>query len=49
MGSFVIMFTPGVMVFKMAKMAHFLHFLLVTSKNQSEVRQNISAHLKNLN
>ena len=29
----VIMFTPGVMVIKMSKMVHFLHFLLTTAKN----------------
>ena len=28
-----IMFTPGVMVIKMPKMAHFLNFLLLTAKN----------------
>ena len=32
----VIMFTPGVMVVKMSKMAHFLYFLLVPVKNQSQ-------------
>ena len=30
-----IMFTPRVMLIKMSKMAHFLHFLLMTAKNQS--------------
>ena len=29
----VIMFTPGVMVIRMSKMAHFLYFLLTTAKN----------------
>ena len=29
----VIMFTPGVAVIKLSKMAHFLYFLLMTAKN----------------
>ena len=35
MGSFVVMFIPGVKVIKMSKMAHFLYFLLMAGKNQS--------------
>ena len=31
-----IMFTSGVMVIKMSKMAHFLYFLLMPEKNQSQ-------------
>ena len=30
----VIMFTPGVVVIKMLKMAHFMYFLLMPAKNQ---------------
>ena len=37
----VIIFTLGVMVIKMSKMAHFLYFLLMTVKYLSQVRQNI--------
>ena len=29
----IIIFTPGVMVIKMLKMAYFLYFLLMTAKN----------------
>ena len=36
-----IMFTPRVMVVKIAKMAHFLYFLLTPRKNQSQLGQNI--------
>ena len=42
----VIMFTPGVMVIKMLKMAYFLYFLLMTAKNQ--FRQNIYIYLEDL-
>ena len=35
----VIMFIPRVMDIKMSKMAHFLYFLLMTAKNQSQFRQ----------
>ena len=35
MGSFAVMFIPGVMAIKMSKMAHFLYFLLMAAKNQS--------------
>ena len=41
----VIMFTPGAMVIKMPKMAHFLYFLLMAAKNQSQIGQNIYVHL----
>ena len=37
----VVTFTPEVMVTKMSKMAHFLYFLLMTAKNQSQFGQNI--------
>ena len=37
----VIMFTPGVMVMKTSKMTHFLYFLLLTAKRQSQFGQNI--------
>ena len=33
----VIMFTSGVMVVEMSKMAHFLYFLLTSAKNQSQL------------
>ena len=33
------MFTPRVMVIKMSKMAHFLYFLLITAKCQSQFEQ----------
>ena len=36
----VIVFTPGVMVIKMSKMAHFLYFQQTTGKNQSQFGQN---------
>ena len=36
----VIIFTPGVMVIKMSKMAHFLYFQQTTGKNQSQFGQN---------
>ena len=32
----VIMFIPRVLLIKMSKMAHFLYFLLMTAKNQSQ-------------
>ena len=35
------MFTPGVMIIKMSKMAHFLYFLLMTATNPSQLGQNI--------
>ena len=44
----VIMFTTRVMVIKMSKMAHFLYFLLMPAKNQSQFGQNIDVHLKDL-
>ena len=37
----VIMFTPGIMLIKMSQMAHFLYFLLMTAKSQSQLGQNI--------
>ena len=36
----IIMFAPGVMVIKMLKMAHFLYFLLMPAKNQSQFAEN---------
>ena len=42
------MFTHGVIVIKMWKIAHFLYFLLMTTKNQSQFGQNIQMHLKDL-
>ena len=42
----VIMLTPGVVANKMSKMAHFLHFLLLTAKSQSQFGQNIQMRLK---
>ena len=42
----VIVFTPGVMIIKMSKDAHFLYFLLMAAKNKSQLRQNIYEHLK---
>ena len=42
------MLTPRVMVIKMSKMTHFLHFLLITAKYQSQFGQNIYVHLKDL-
>ena len=44
----VIMFAPGVMVIKMSKMAHFLYFLLMPAKNQTQFGENICVHLKDL-
>ena len=35
-----IMFTPRVMVIKMSKLVHCLHFLLMKAKNQSQFGQN---------
>ena len=37
----LVMFTPRVMVIKISKMAHFMYFLLDTSKYQSQSGQNI--------
>ena len=34
-----IMFAPRVMVIKISKLAHFLHFVLATGKNQSQFGQ----------
>ena len=42
----LIMFTPRVVVIKMLKIANFLYFLLMIAKNQSQFRQDISAHPK---
>ena len=36
---------PGVMVIKISKMTHFLYFLLMPAKNQSQFGENISLHL----
>ena len=44
----VIMLASGVMVIKMSKMAHFLYFLLMPANNQSQFRENIYVHLKDL-
>ena len=44
----VFMVTPRVIVIKMWKIAHFLYFLLMTAKNQSQFGQNIQMHLKDL-
>ena len=44
----VIMFTPGVMVIKTSKMAHFVYFLLIAAQNQSQFGQNSKIHLKDL-
>ena len=37
----IIMFTPRIIVIKMSKMAYFLHFLVITGRNQSQFGQNI--------
>ena len=37
----VIMFTSRFIAIKMSKVAHFLYFLLMTAKNQSQFGQNI--------
>ena len=37
----VIMFTPRIKVIKMSKLAHFLEFLLIIAKIQSQFGQNI--------
>ena len=42
------MFTPDVMVNTKLKMANFLYFLLMTTKNQSHFGQNVWVHLKDL-
>ena len=44
----LVMFTPKVMVVKMSKIAHFLYFLLMPAKNQSQFGQNTYVHLKDL-
>ena len=44
----IIMFAPGVMVIKMLNMAHFLYFLLMPAKNQSQFGENIYVHQKDL-
>ena len=36
----MIMFTPGVIVMKMSKLAHFLYSLLMIAKSQSQFGQN---------
>ena len=41
----VFMFTLGDMMIKMPKLAHFLYFLLMAVKNQSQIVQNIQVHL----
>ena len=43
-----IMFVPRFTVIKMLKMAHFLYFLLMTPKNQSQFGTNTYVHLKDL-
>ena len=42
------MFSRRVIVIRMSKMAHFLSFLLMTAKNQSQFGQNILEHLKDV-
>ena len=42
------MFTPGVMSIKMSKMAHFLYFLLMATKNQAQFGQKNHVHLTGL-
>ena len=42
------MFTSRVMVIKMSKMAHFLYFLLMTGKNQSQFGQNDLGYIEGL-
>ena len=37
----VIMFIPSVMVIKMGEVAHFMYFLLMKAKNQSQFGENI--------
>ena len=44
--SLVVIFTPRVMVIEMSKMAHFLHFLLMPAKNQTQFGEAIYVHLK---
>ena len=44
----VIMLAPQVMVIKMSKMAHYLYFLLMSAKNQSQLGHIIYVHLKSL-
>ena len=44
----VIMFISGVTAITMSKVAHFLYFLLMAAKRQSEFGQNIYMHLKDL-
>ena len=44
----VIMFAPRVMVIKVSQMSHFLYFLLMPVKNQSQFGENIYVHLKDL-
>ena len=43
-----VMFNSGAMVIKMSKMAHFLYFMLMAVKNQSQFEQNVQVHLKDL-
>ena len=44
----IIMFAPRVMVIKVSQMSHFLYFLLMPVKNQSQFGENIYVHLKDL-
>ena len=44
----VMMSTPGVMVIKMSKMAHFFNFLLMTANSKSKFWEIIQAELNNL-
>ena len=44
----VVMFTPRLMVIKMSKIVHFLYFLLMTAKYQSQFGQNIYVNLEDL-
>ena len=38
----VVIFTPSIMVIKMSKISHFLHFLLITAKHQSQFGEKIA-------
>ena len=37
----LVLFSPTIMVIKMSQLAHFLDFLLMTAKNQSQFGQDI--------
>ena len=44
-GVICLVICSGVMVIKISKMTHFLHFLLMPAKNQSQFGENICVHL----